>query len=535
MNTARSGRRLAIGILSLLILGSAHGAGSAGAQIAVATHFIVNPVEGNSLNACSASAEVERSKAAFRFDFARVAPQTEGGWEAAALDVDCGSAIHGGASDDGGDPPAVPYLIGTVATTAGFLPENLTPDRVLLVDVVLTLRRFAGFDAAGRPEYEQLPEVRRRFHLLDTREVLVPVLVTGDAERKALGVRELLLRLDLTTEAGNTGAAYGRIAILSRSAESEVLLDGSVVGKTPESGELILRNVPAGMHLVRVRTSSRKESGSVVRVVPDRTVVVDPGAGAGRSRPFELEPLGKNDHGYDEFRRGADGAVVVRIPAGEFLMGNKDTERSPLEHRVYVSDFLIDKTGVTWEQYKKFAASTGTPLPPHDPYWGIHNDHPAVYVTWEEAKAYCEWAGGRLPTEAEREKAARGTDDRKFPWGNEEPTPELGVFRHEWGNEATEAVGTHAAGVSPYGLHDMGGNVWEWCADWYSDDYFAHSPHDDPKGPATGSAHVVRGGSWDSRPTVLSSSCRNWGYRGYREGDFGFRCAMNAPQPPEAP
>jgi len=88
-------------------------------------------------------------------------------------------------------------------------------------------------------------------------------------------------------------------------------------------------------------------------------------------------------------------------------------------------------------------------------------------------------------------------------------------------------VGVHPSGASPYGLLDMGGNVWEFVADWYDDKYYEVSPARDPKGPSTGRARVVRGGSWDSRPSVLSCSCRNWGYRGYREGDFGFRCAMD--------
>ena len=242
-----------------------------------------------------------------------------------------------------------------------------------------------------------------------------------------------------------------------------------------------------------------------------------------------LRPLGENDWGYEEYRRRADGAVVVRIPAGEFLMGNAETERTPLEHDVWVSGFLMDRTGVTWDQFKQFAAATGAPLPPHPPYWGMIDDHPAVYVTWAESHNYCQWAWGRLPTEAEREKAARGTDGRKYPWGDSEPDPAVAVFRRSWGYDSTAPVGSHPAGASPYGLMDMGGNVWEWCADWYADDYYEISPYRDPQGPDSGMAHVVRGGSWDSRPSVLSASCRSWGYPGYRDGDFGFRCAMNAP------
>jgi formylglycine-generating enzyme required for sulfatase activity len=329
----------------------------------------------------------------------------------------------------------------------------------------------------------------------------------------------------------DSAATYGVVSVTSGMKDAEILLDGGVVGKVSAGSETTLRNVPVGWREVRARDSSGHDIRKVVRVEANRTVLVDLSLPdpAGNAVSHRLVPLGKNALGYEEYRREVDGAVVVKIPAGEFLMGNKETERTPLEHQVYVSDFLMDKMGVTWGQYKKFVEGTGIPLPQHEPYWGIHDDHPAVYVTWEEAKAYCEWAGGRLPTEAEREKACRGSDGRKYPWGNEEPDPQRGVYRRSWGYDGTGAVGTHPAGVSPYGLLDMGGNVWEWCSDWYDGEYYATSPFQDPKGPASGAAHVVRGGSWDSRPAVLSCSCRNWGHRGYRDGDFGFRCAMNAP------
>jgi formylglycine-generating enzyme required for sulfatase activity len=329
----------------------------------------------------------------------------------------------------------------------------------------------------------------------------------------------------------DSAAGYGVVSIASGAREADVLLDGGVAGRTSVDGTMTLRNVGVGLRDVGLRDSAGRETHKIVRVEPNRTSLAHfgPSQSDGTAVPYRLTPLGRNAQGYDEYRRDVDGAVVVKIPAGEFLMGNRETERTPLEHRVNVSAFLIDKTGVTWRQFRKFADAAGMPMPPHEPYWGTHDDHPAVFVTWEEARNYCAWAGGRLPTEAEREKAARGTDGRKYPWGNEEPDPERGVFRRTWGYKATDPVGSHPDGASPYGAQDLGGNVWEWCADWYDDGYYAVSPAQDPKGPASAQAHVVRGGSWDSRPTVLSASCRNWGHLGYREGDFGFRCAMSVP------
>jgi formylglycine-generating enzyme required for sulfatase activity len=355
--------------------------------------------------------------------------------------------------------------------------------------------------------------------------------VASTTARPALGIDEVFLRLAARAVEHEEDAVYGSVVVTAHTPGAEILLDGGVVGEVPASKEITLRNVPVGRREVGMRDTTGHDIRTVVRVVGNRTVLVALGSTAPSEHGdrYRLVSLGKNAQGYEEYRREIDSATVVKVPAGEFLMGNKDTERTPLEHQVHVSEFLMDRTGVTWGQFKTFAAATGVPLPPHHPYWGIHDDHPAVYVTWEDAKAYCEWAGGRLPTEAEREKAARGTDRRKYPWGDEEPDPERGVFRRNWGKEATGAVGTHPRGASPYGLLDMGGNVWEWCADWYDGEYYAISPARDPRGPDSGRAHVVRGGSWDSRPSVLSASCRSWGHPGYRDGDFGFRCAMNAP------
>jgi len=330
---------------------------------------------------------------------------------------------------------------------------------------------------------------------------------------------------------GQDHSPFGGLRVSSSMVDAELRLDGGVVGTVTQGEETLLSNVRAGLRELQATDSQGQVNRSVVRVLPGYTVAagLDPTRANTQRGTFGLAPLGKNPQGYDQYRRTRDGAIAVKIPGGEFVMGNPKTERQPLEHKVYVSTFLMDRTGVTWGQYKQYSASSGAPLPP-EPYWGIHDDHPVVFVTWDEGRAYCEWAGGRLPTEAEREKAARSQDKRLFPWGEAEPNPELAVFRRSWGFEATDPVGSHPAGISPYGLLDMGGNVWEWCSDWYDKDYYTVSPYRDPQGPATGIAHVVRGGSWDSRPTVLSCSCRSFGQAGYREGDFGFRCVANPPR-----
>src|SRR4030095_752028 len=291
---------------------------------------------------------------------------------------------------------------------------------------------------------------------------------------------EVLLRIRARW-AGREGATeYGALAVVEAAPGSEIVLDGGVAGHAGADGSLLLASVPVGQRAVRLRAAAAPVVSRSVSVVKGRTVLVAPGA-AGSGAPPQplLTPTGKNPEGFQEYRRGRDGAIMVQIPAGEFLMGNLQTEGAPLPHTVYVSSFLMDKLPLTVGRFKRFAAATGRPLPP-DPYWGVHDDFPVAFIRWDEARAYCEWAGGRLPTEAEREKATRGTDGRMFPWGSEPPSPERAVFGRYWGEQGNDAVGMRPAGASPYGLLDTERNMWESCEDWWDPDYYKATHQKDP-------------------------------------------------------
>ncbi len=190
---------------------------------------------------------------------------------------------------------------------------------------------------------------------------------------------------------------------------------------------------------------------------------------------------------------GKDGAPMVLIPQGEFQMGSDTGEPDELPvHTVYLDAFYMDVYEVTNALYKKFIEATGYE-PPR--YWADPRanapDQPVVGVTWDDARAYCKWVGKRLPTEAEWEKAARGgLVGKKYPWGDVDSA----IGRAHPGVSGAYTVGSFAP--NGYGLYDTARNAWEWCADWYGENYYSESPERDPSGPASGDARVLRGGSW---------------------------------------
>jgi formylglycine-generating enzyme required for sulfatase activity len=227
-----------------------------------------------------------------------------------------------------------------------------------------------------------------------------------------------------------------------------------------------------------------------------------------------------------------DATEMVIVPAGEFWMGadDRDDDEKP-RRRVYLDRYAIDRYEVTNAQYRRFVDATGHATPrfsaPVDPGTLTGPAQPVVGVTWHDAEAYCRWAGKRLPTEAEWEKAARGVDGRTYPWGDRwDPSR---ANSKESGLGGTAPVGSYPRGASPYGVHDMAGNVWEWVADWYAADYYRRSMPRNPMGPDAGTWKVLRGGAWGYLPSLLRTTARLSTTPDLHNTVVGFRCATSIP------
>ena len=224
---------------------------------------------------------------------------------------------------------------------------------------------------------------------------------------------------------------------------------------------------------------------------------------------------------------------MVLIPAGSFEMGDHlDGMSNAPVHRVELDAFYMDVHEVTVGQFREFVNQSGysynkwNDVARNSP----GDDYPMVEVTWNDATAYCEWAGKRLPTEAEWEYAARGgLIGKRYPWGDELTHDNANYDglggKDKW--DKCAPVGSFAA--NGYGLYDMVGNVWEWCSDWYGVGYYATSPVKNPTGPDTGQYRVLRGGSWNYNPGLLRVAYRHFDFPTSSINYYGFRCVADVP------
>ena len=319
---------------------------------------------------------------------------------------------------------------------------------------------------------------------------------------------------------------------------------GSLIGKIEEGmpfyigrGIIVRTDRPGNLFLQINDKRLSDNSGSVTVSVGVNTTDV-PTTFTPRPAPMRTATrvpatAGATPRAGDTRAFAPDNAPMQFVPAGEFTMGSNDGDNEKPIHIVYLDAFWMDKFEVTNALYKKCVDAGRCSRPSEiksytrSSYFGNaqYDNYPVIYVNWEQAKTYCEWAGKRLPTEAEWEKAARGTDGRIYPWGNTFDASKLNSADGNRGD--TTQVGAYLSGASPYGIMDLAGNVWEWVADWYDEKYYASSPRNNPTGPSSGSARALRGGAW-LYPLQGSRATSRIRYNVTNSSDNdGFRCARS--------
>ena len=358
------------------------------------------------------------------------------------------------------------------------------------------------------------------------------------------------------------GPAVGSLAVTRKVADMEVWLGDRKLGDTARGGTLLAPDLPVGTYQLTARKAGHKDWTRTVEVAANQQVDI---------------AIGFEELGYPKEIVSDDGAEMVLIPPGDFWMGNTPEGLGPVRdfckqnpqavvckderyerdelprRRVTLDAFYLDRFEVTNAQFAGFVRATGhrtlaevrrearvwrveggraKPARVANAHWRLPSGpgstaeptHPVVQVSWDDAAAYCAWAGKRLPTEAEWEKAARGPDGRRYPWGDA-----WDATRANGGTTVrkTTPVGNYSQGAGPYGVQDVAGNVWEWVADWYAEDYYKRGPTRNPPGPETGDSRVTRGGSWLDHPTTLRTTHRHPVSPAYSGNLIGFRCAKN--------
>jgi formylglycine-generating enzyme required for sulfatase activity len=253
--------------------------------------------------------------------------------------------------------------------------------------------------------------------------------------------------------------------------------------------------------------------------------------------PYEAVPEATEDAPSDSESAANEEPLpeeMVTIPAGPFVRGttNGGFDEQP-QRTIALETFSIDRYEVTNHQYQQFVLATGHRKagPPSRYAKSISKmrgpNQPAVYVSWDDANEYCLWKGKRLPTEAEWEKAMRGTDARLWPWGNQEKPNGANWARVQDGHEVSARVGSFSTDKSPYGVMDGAGNVMEWVADWYQEAYYKEAPDKDPPSPEFGTFRVMRGGGYTTTGGDIRITSRSKMVPDFRDETIGFRCAIS--------
>jgi len=355
--------------------------------------------------------------------------------------------------------------------------------------------------------------------------------------------------------AGGKGEVSTENSDLAHGLFTSKLLDGMNNMTADENDDGVITGRELSNYLYsRVMESSKSEQTPQFGITGEGDFIFLP------QTPGPITPPSKSPPVRDEKPKeiiGKDGAKMVLIPAGDFEMGTNSSEISELvqwakkwyssikssdyndetpRHTVYTDAFYMDVYEVTNAQYKSFMDATGYKSPKYRSD-SKYNDskQPVVGVSWYDAKAYADWAGERLPTEAEWEKAARGgLVGKKFPWGDTDPNGTQCNFAdkntsYNWSDKSVDDGYKYTAPIGKYtpngyGLYDMAGNVHEWCADWYHKGYYSSSDRRDPKGPSSGSSRVLRGGSWFHNPGGICVSNRDDGSPTRSLNNVGFRC-----------
>jgi formylglycine-generating enzyme len=249
------------------------------------------------------------------------------------------------------------------------------------------------------------------------------------------------------------------------------------------------------------------------------------------------EPLAQaRDFSEIDVITGDDGKLMAWVPEGPFRMGSQEAEGDQDEfpqRPTYLSAYAIDLHEVTFAEFNKFTEVSGLPAPSIPVFQDelsliTSADQPVVGVSWDQARFYCEWAGKRLPTEAEWEKAAKGERDLKWPWGDTFEESLANTLGDSDGYRYSAPTGRYELGRSPFGLYDMAGNVAEWVGDVYDPNYYETGPFRDPKGPETGKHRVYRGGSWNDSSANVRTAKRFAAAPHQASAVIGFRCAKAA-------